>query len=123
MPRSREQERVYQLARYYKRKAEGIRRLGGKCVRCGTRRDLHFDHIDPASKSFTVSKLKSSYADFLHELKKCQLLCGKHHREKHASRAGCGTVQRYWRGCKCRRCMAANAAWWRKRRNKDARFI
>lgn len=108
MGRTREQERVYQLRRYHARRAEGVRILGGKCVQCGTQEDLHFDHRNPKDKSFDISKLKGSYADFLRELSKCQLLCGTHHREKHRSKAQCGTVQRYWRGCRCERCKAAS---------------
>lgn len=49
--------RKYMLARYHKRRAEAIRKLGGKCVKCGSEENLEIDHIDPTTKSFEISKL------------------------------------------------------------------
>jgi 5-methylcytosine-specific restriction endonuclease McrA len=57
--------------------------LGGKCAVCGVKTDLHFDHIDPASKTFQISRnLNRRWEVIEAELRKCQLLCGPHHREK-----------------------------------------
>jgi len=53
-------------------KLEVWKRDGGKCVRCGTTEDLHFDHIIPWSKGGS-----SNTADNI------QLLCGKHNLKKH----------------------------------------
>jgi hypothetical protein len=53
-------------------KLEVWKRDGGKCVKCGTREDLHFDHMIPWSKGGS-----STTADNI------QLLCGKHNIEKH----------------------------------------
>jgi hypothetical protein len=53
-------------------KLEVWKRDGGKCTKCGTIEDLHFDHIIPWSKGGA-----SSTADNV------QLLCGKHNLEKH----------------------------------------
>ncbi|MRR17362.1 MAG: HNH endonuclease [Deltaproteobacteria bacterium] len=47
-------------------------RDGGKCTKCGTTEDLHFDHIIPWSKGGS-----SNTSDNV------QLLCGKHNLQKH----------------------------------------
>jgi hypothetical protein len=65
------------------RKAHLIERLGGKCVHCGTTKNLQFDHIIPADKKFTIThKLTKSLVEIYEEVDKCQLLCGKCHLEK-----------------------------------------
>jgi len=58
--------------------------LGGKCTECGSAEDLHFDHIDPTTKSFSISARvrDTSIARLLEEVRKCQLLCSEHHKEK-----------------------------------------
>lgn len=48
------------------------KRDGGKCIKCGSIKDLHFDHIIPWSKGGS-----SSTPDNV------QLLCGKHNLQKH----------------------------------------
>lgn len=53
-------------------KVEVWRRDGGKCTKCGSEDDLHFDHIIPWSKGGS-----SETPDNI------QLLCGKHNLEKH----------------------------------------
>jgi len=53
-------------------KLEVWRRDGGKCVKCGSTGDLHFDHIIPFSKGGA-----SDTADNV------QILCGKHNLAKH----------------------------------------
>jgi hypothetical protein len=53
-------------------KLEVWKRDGGKCVKCGSGEDLHFDHIIPWSKGGS-----SNTPDNI------QLLCGKHNIEKH----------------------------------------
>ena len=78
-----EYQRTYQLERYHARKADAIRLLGGRCAICGSAEKLEVDHIDPARKSFPISKLWSvSKERFYAELGKCQLLCKPHHIEK-----------------------------------------
>lgn len=78
-----EYQRVYQLERYHRRRAQAIEKLGGECVVCGFQEDLEFDHIDPQLKSFSVSSLwSSSESKFWPEIEKCQLLCKEHHQEK-----------------------------------------
>ena len=48
------------------------KRDGGKCVKCGSQKDLHFDHIIPWSKGGSSSTPEN-----------VQLLCGKHNLQKH----------------------------------------
>jgi len=48
------------------------KRDGGKCVKCGSEKDLHFDHIIPWSKGGSSSTPEN-----------VQLLCSKHNLRKH----------------------------------------
>ena len=82
MAQSREAHAAYVRAKYQERRAAGIAHLGGACVLCGSTEDLHFDHIDPTTKSFNISSSNISNSKFWAELKKCQLLCSPHHKEK-----------------------------------------
>ena len=54
-------------------KLEVWKRDGGKCVKCNTTEDLHFDHIIPWSKGGSSSTPEN-----------VQLLCGRHNIQKHA---------------------------------------
>jgi HNH endonuclease len=53
-------------------KLEVWKRDGGKCTKCGSEEDLHFDHIIPWSKGGSSSTPEN-----------IQLLCGKHNLQKH----------------------------------------
>ena len=53
-------------------KLEVWKRDGGKCTRCGSEEDLHFDHIIPWSKGGSSSTPEN-----------VQLLCGTHNLQKH----------------------------------------
>ena len=55
-------------------KVEVWKRDQGKCVICGTSRDLHFDHIIPWSKGGSSTTPAN-----------VQLLCGKHNIQKHTN--------------------------------------
>ena len=48
------------------------KRDGGKCVKCGATKDLHFDHIIPWSKGGSSNTAEN-----------IQLLCGRHNLKKH----------------------------------------
>lgn len=73
----------YHTDYYYRKKAEFIAILGGKCVICGTTEQLEFDHIDPTTKKFAISKLLNvSHQAAIDELDKCQLLCNGCHKIK-----------------------------------------
>lgn len=78
--------RKYMADRYERRLAWAKDLLGGKC-RCGSVKDLQFDHVDPAIKSFTIcTKLAGvSLVRLEQELAKCQLLCFDCHKLKTAA--------------------------------------
>ena len=81
-PSRNEYQKDYQKKRYHSRKKEAIEMLGGKCSVCGTTKNLELDHKNPDNKNFAVTKLWSvPEAEFKREVKKCRLLCNKHHRE------------------------------------------
>ena len=106
--------REYHLKRYHRMRNQAIEELGGKCVQCGSVKDLELDHIDLNSKKFEVSQFLSvSLKDFKEELQKCQVLCKKCHQEKSILESGRkiakgshGTVSTY-RYCKCNLCKEA----------------
>jgi 5-methylcytosine-specific restriction endonuclease McrA len=64
-----------------KRRAYAIEVLNGCCSICGSTDRLEIDHKDRSKKLFAISRPPSEAA-FRAELKKCQLLCYKHHRRK-----------------------------------------
>ena len=87
-------QKKYQKKRYHSRKKEAIEILGGKCSICGSTSQLEFDHKNPDNKSFTLTKLWSvPDAEFKKELKKCRLLCRKHHLENTGKQRENGTVK------------------------------
>lgn len=99
--------RGYLNDRYAHTKKEVVAFLGGKCVICGTTSNLEIDHIDRSNKSFDVSKLWSKNKnDYLTEIKKCQLLCKNHHKEKTSKERGVehGGGLTGKRGCPCDLC-------------------
>jgi len=110
---------------YYVRRQKLIDHLGGACTICGATTDLHFDHIDPAEKSFDISRnVTLSNEAVRAELAKCQILCRTHHEEKTArENTGIthGTPTGWMRSrCKCDECSAARRAW-NEARNAERR--
>lgn len=89
--------------------------LGGRCVVCGRKYDLEFDHKDPSKKEFRISlMIDSPEQKLLNELKKCQLLCAKCHRQKTLDKhefgieSSHGTIWRYKKyKCRCDKCRRA----------------
>ena len=73
---------------YFRQRRENRRKkfkdlLGGKCIICGSKKNLQFDHKDPKKKEFRISlMIDSPEQRLLNELKKCQLLCAKCHHKK-----------------------------------------
>lgn len=60
---------------------------GGCCKLCGYNRcfsALHFHHVNPFEKSFTISDKSRLDSDLKEELDKCILLCSNCHSEVHA---------------------------------------
>jgi hypothetical protein len=123
MPVSAKAKAVYMLARYRERRREAVRRLGGRCVVCGTRKNLEIDHKNSDAKSMTVGRMTMvTQKRFDAELKKCQLLCQKHHIEKTTRERGLkpargthGTLSSY-RYCHCEECKEAKRMYATKKR-------
>ncbi len=99
--------------------------LGGKCVDCGTTRNLQFDHLDPSKKSFRISsKIDAPDDNLIAEVKKCQLLCGKCHAKKTRENweygheeSKHGTLWRYKSyGCRCDLCKTKMSDYNRKKK-------
>lgn len=71
--------------RHQKLKRILVEEAGGRCVICGYSRcivNLHFHHVDPASKRFAVNAGKGkSIAAFRAEAAKCVLVCANCHGE------------------------------------------
>ena len=105
--------------RYRTRRNKLINLLGSKCVECGTTETLEFDHVDAATKIFTISSnMFRPWAALLAEVMKCQLLCRPCHVDKtrvNGEHAGGhnrieehGTEAFFKRtGCHCEACVAA----------------
>ena len=114
----------YMLTRYRERRNKAIEKLGGRC-KCGVTDGLQFDHIDPATKHFTIAKLSSvNEDDFWKEIDKCQLLCDSCHQEKTLAESGKtsakfvhGTLSSF-RYCKCEDCKSAKAEYMREYKRK-----
>lgn len=112
MGRWTEYHRLY----HYKRRQKIIDHLGGECVVCGATTDLHFDHVDPAKKSFDIGRnITLSNPDVVAELAKCQLLCRTHHHEKTAKENSGfthGTTYAWMTlRCRCDECQVTKRAW------------
>jgi len=106
-------------AGYVKRMNRIIDHLGGRCVKCGSSDRLQIDHVDPEMKEFDVSHMCGSrWVVLVAELKKCQLLCYSHHREKTTqeqttAKGTHGTLSSY-RYCHCEICRAAKNEYMKK---------
>lgn len=71
------------LNRYHEKRTMAIEYLGGKCVECGSRENLEFDHIDPEQKTFDIGDVWSfKDSSFWAEIDKCALRCNEHHRAR-----------------------------------------
>jgi hypothetical protein len=121
---SNEYMRTYMLNRYHERRAEALALLGGKCAKCGTTDDLQIDHIDPATKTMSISGMWScSYERYLRELKLCQLLCREHHRKKTAQEQSIphGGGKTGKKNCMCELCGPLKRQYARERSNSKPR--
>lgn len=108
--------------------------IGIQCAKCGAVEDLEIDHVDWRTKTLEISKSMGSakWPAVLEELKKCQALCGKCHREKSAAeaieRAAAevhGTAYRYRQGCRCGECRHAQVAYrrtWKMRTGRAGKI-
>ena len=109
----------YMLARYHSRREAAILSLGGKCVVCGTIDNLEIDHIDPATKTMSVSTMWScSQEKYDAEIRLCQLLCNEHHKQKTSKErsVGHGQGRTGKRNCYCKLCAPLKRAYQRRYR-------
>lgn len=108
---------AYMKARWEVRRRQAVDKLGGKCVRCGTTKELEFDHIKPETKKMTIARASSMNEKFFwEEVAKCQLLCKTHHVEKTAKEIGAvghGEGKTGKRGCKCIPCKTRKSEYMR----------
>jgi hypothetical protein len=81
----REATERYKVRRALRIVEAGKARLGGKCVECGTDRDLEFHHVARAEKRFCVSEGARTFAEarVVAEIGKCRLLCASCHAKLH----------------------------------------
>lgn len=78
--KNKEKISAAQTQRARKKRAKLVEHMGGKCVKCGTTENLHFDHIDATTKSFGIgNNMNRSMITLKEECKKCQLLCQSCH--------------------------------------------
>ena len=112
-----EHRREYQRGYRERRRLRVHELLGGRCEGCGTVESLQVHHRNPKDKSFTLGRSWTlSWERILAELPKCILLCADCHRGHHKWAKPHGTPHRYWAGCRCLSCTAANTAYFRERR-------
>lgn len=122
-------KRDYQLAFVNKRKREWIESKGGKCVKCGSTRNLEVDHKDQSNKTFNPRDIWSRSEEVRKkELKDCQILCESCHEDKTAlqnSKNGeaaiiaCGTLEKFDVGCRCFVCRQEHVFSWRDSQKSD----
>lgn len=109
--------REYMKNRYHNKRSEIINRLGGKCIRCGSKKGpLHLDHKNKKNKTMRASDLHSvNDKKFEEEIKNLQLLCEKCHKEKTKESWDYSTPKprhgTYWmyrkHKCRCPKCSKA----------------
>lgn len=69
-------DKAWRKARHIRRREMALEYLGEVCVSCGATDDLEFDHIDPATKGYSItSNVTRAWDKLVIELDKCQLLC------------------------------------------------
>ena len=68
-------------------KREGVKRLGGKCIKCGISKKylLNFHHLRPENKNDNPANIlaNNNVAGFFEEIQDCVLLCSNCHTEFH----------------------------------------
>ena len=122
--------REYMAKRYQLRRRQAIEFLGGKCAWCGSIEELEVDHIDRTNKSFEIADMYGlSEEKYMAEVKKCQLLCNKHHKEKSVIERGGIPAKGHhgrpssYKYCKCEVCLEARRKYqrqWAAKRKAEA---
>ena len=76
---------------YKNLRENAINELGGECVKCGSKNNLEFNHIDPLNKKMEASGKSNLQKG---EYKKCELLCKTCHRRW--SNIEASLSRKYW---------------------------
>jgi DNA repair exonuclease SbcCD ATPase subunit len=88
-PERRAQASRKMVSRYRRNKLKAMASLGGVCSVCNVEHppaDMHFHHVDPATKVTEVSELLiRAWAVIEQELSKCVLMCAECHMKEHHS--------------------------------------
>lgn len=125
---SNEYMREYMRNRYHSKRHKAIQELGGKCSRCGSTKDLQFDHKDQSKKKIRMSDIHSINDKAVKdEMKNVQLLCIKCHDKKSHDAWDFATNKpqhgTYWmyrkHECRCSKCEKAyreTQKEWRKKK-------
>lgn len=108
-------KREVQSVQVKHRKNYALSYLGERCVICGSKENLEFDHIEPETKSFKISEYDRPWEEWFAELQKCQILCKSDHRLKTTLERGQiptvgrhGTISTYnHQKCRCKLCKNA----------------
>lgn len=127
---NKEERRIYNNNRYYKRKEKMFDILGRECAFCGASESLEIDHKDPKTKKYELSMIwDKQWALIESELVKCQVLCKECHIQKtikdfgkNIAKGKHGRISSY-RYCKCDLCKEAKNKYMRlykKRRRSSA---
>lgn len=81
------QNRIQAVVDWRRRsKSKLVEYKGGKCKECGYNKSinaLHFHHLDPSQKDFSISGKSWSFDKLKVEVDKCVLLCANCHAEVH----------------------------------------
>lgn len=108
--------REYMRNRYHSVRNRVLKELGGKCIQCGSKKDLQFDHINRHKKTLRMADIHSvSDARLKEELKNIQILCKKCHKQKSHNawdfavpKSKHGTYWMYRKyNCRCPKCVKA----------------
>lgn len=107
---------------YHQRRSEYLK--DKSCAVCGSKEKLELDHIEPATRPKDWSGIWSMKPERrVEELKKCQVLCRKHHWEKTRDengwriKHGTLTAYRHYR-CRCETCRSFMSDYKKKQRSK-----
>lgn len=123
-----EDRRAYRAARYKRILQDAKKSLGGRCVDCGSTKNLQFDHVDPSTKVVDISRAADAALYLLkEELTKCALRCQPCHNKKTLrdlkktpAKGTHGTLSSY-RYCHCELCLDAKRRYQRVRNPSVAR--
>jgi hypothetical protein len=79
---------ILKIKKQRENKQKCVDYLGGECIVCKYKKSinsLHFHHLDPSIKEFTIGETHSrSFETIIKELDKCILVCANCHGEIHA---------------------------------------